>query len=88
MHWACSNEGDNVGDAGKAHGDAGDVQERSMKVAELLVAAGADLEAKNDQGATPVDVVVADDVKVLLTSALEVQRAIRAEEEVRREGSL
>lgn len=82
LHWACSPEekGLNGGHGG------GDIQERSSRVAELLLAAGADVGAKNDKGETPLDIASGDEARALVSSVLkahqeEEERKQRQEEE-------
>lgn len=74
LHWAACAEG---GDAG----GEGNVDERSLRVTELLVANGADLRAKNDRGEEPLDLATDGGVQALLLSASQ-ELEKREEEEV------
>eukprot|EP00752_Nemacystus_decipiens_P011322 g10061.t2 len=63
LHWACSADG------GGDHTDRDSLEERSLRVAELLIRAGADVRAKNGRGETPMDVARNEMVLALLLSA-------------------
>lgn len=68
LHWACSAE-EAVGGDGSV--DAGNIQERSLKVTEMLLAAGADIRAKNERELKPLDSAAGEGVRALLMSALQ-----------------
>lgn len=64
MHWAC---------AATREDSSPNVEDRSARIADALLAAGADAHARNVAGATPQDVGVGDKVKQVLASAMKAQ---------------
>lgn len=64
LHWACSAEG---GDASAE----GNFEERSLRSAEVLIGAGADVRAKNDRDERAQDLATDGAVVALLLSATE-----------------
>lgn len=84
LHWVCSADGGDAGgvDAGRSE----NIEERSMRIAELLLAAGADVRAKNCRGEMPRDVLLSaslngDAIMALLMSTSD-ELDKREEEEV------
>lgn len=77
LHWACS------GERGDASAE-GSFEERSLRAAEVLIGAGADVRAENDQGETAQDLATSTTVMALLLSAKE-DLYKQEEDEVRRD---
>lgn len=75
LHWASSAKRDDAS-------DRGNLEERSLRVAELLLGAGADLRAKNQRGETPLDLATGNAVMALLLSASQELDKREEEEEV------
>lgn len=59
---------------------SGSLQERSLRVTELLLGAGAHVLTKNDRNSTPLDVASGDGVRVLLLSAVQALQRQQEEE--------
>lgn len=64
---------------------SGSLQERSLRVTELLLGAGAHVLTKNDRNSTPLDVASGDGVRVLLLSAVQALQRQQEEEEAEAE---
>ncbi|CAN0049439.1 unnamed protein product [Pylaiella littoralis] len=77
LHWVCSAEEESGGT------DQGKFEERSLRVAELLLGEGADVRAKNDRGEKPTDVLRNEAILALLVSAA--QELDRQEDEEEKE---
>lgn len=71
LHWACSPE-ENAFEENADDMDPTSTkfQSRSLKVAEVLLGAGADVFAKNERELRPLDVAREDRVRVLLSNAM------------------
>lgn len=80
LHWVCSpEEGILAGDYEIDHA-SGSLHERSLRVTELLLGAGADVVAKNERDLTPLDVASGDGARVLLLSAVQALQRQQEEE--------
>lgn len=76
LHWACSAEGSDGNDPGE------NFEECSLRVAELLIGAGAAVRARNNRGEKPSDLASGGAIGALLLSASQ-ELEKREEAEVR-----